>query len=95
VADRWRIRSNTGCDHYHDEPCARCDATRKRPLGSRRLAVHRFYEGFYPHITGPLEPEIYITSPEQLRRECRKRGLTSQYLEDREIWRKREPSRWI
>ncbi len=40
---------------------------------------HPFPEGWWEHLdTKP----IYIKNKRQLREECRKRGLSSQYLED-------------
>ena len=40
--------------------------------------VSIFHEGFYEHLDSK---PIYISSKRQLREECRKRGLTSDYAE--------------
>jgi hypothetical protein len=85
----YRVRTNTGCDHFNTEPCERCEVEMRRAPASPR--VHVFYEGWYPHLD--LEP-VYISSPQQLRDEAKSRGLTSLYLEESSTWRRREPSRW-
>ena len=90
----WRVRTNTGCDHPLGDPgCARCAVDRAKPIASPRPID--FYVGIYPHLTGPLERDITITSPQQLRDECKRRGLYSNYLEESMTWRKHDSDRWI
>lgn len=90
----YRIKSNTGCDHLNTEWCERCEAHAQRPIAAPR--THRFWEGVYEHMQGPLERPIEITSPEQLRQEARARGLHSQWIDDgMSTWRRRNSGKWI
>jgi hypothetical protein len=85
---RYRVHTNTGCNHALGAPCARCEAENARAPAAPR--IHTFYAGAYEHLdTDPVQ----IDNPQQLRDECAARGLTSKYMEETETWRKRVP-RW-
>ena len=89
-----RVRSTSGCDHLLGEACARCAEEWARPPAAPR--VIDFYKGVYPDLSGPLEPDVYCESPQDLDREARTRGLTSSYLKE-SLWLKRErkSARWV
>ena len=57
--------------------CADCGQV-LRLMFSNDTNYHPFREGWYEHLE--LEP-VYIKSRRQLVQECRKRGLTSHYVE--------------
>lgn len=90
----YRVRSNRGCNHLNTEECGVCAEDARRPIGAPR--VHTFHEGVYEHMQGPLEKPVEVTSPDQLRREARARGLQSQWLDDgMSTWRNRSSNKWI
>lgn len=80
----WRVRTQWRdghkCDHRSDEPCPRCDEAKTRPIAAP-LTVS-FGEMYYEHLFKIDEPVRPITSREELRRECIKRGVKSDYLEN-------------
>lgn len=59
--------------------CRRCEAPMRVIFRGSAGRYHPFPEGWWEHLdTKP----IYIRNKRQLREECRRRGLSSQYLED-------------
>ncbi len=89
---RYHVRSNTGCDHWSDEPCERCDGWRERPIAMP--AAQSFGEHVLEHMFHPWETPYPVTSREQLRQECEKREVYSHYLRDSMGWHS-GPRRWI
>lgn len=89
---RYRVRSNTGCSHWSDEPCERCDAWRTAPVCAP--ATQTFTDITLEHMYDPWETPRPISSREELRQECIKRDVTSQYLRDSMLFRS-GPTRWI
>jgi hypothetical protein len=99
----WRIRirraDRVDCNHLDNEPCAACEADKARTaaLGARPLAapaLQFFGEHVFEHMYDPWEKMPTISSPEVLRQEAEKRGLTSEYLRDSLI-HKSGPNRWV
>jgi len=92
----WRVRTQWAdgykCDHRKDEPCDHCDAARARPIAAP-LAIS-FGEHVFEHMFTIDEPVRPFTSREELRQECIKRGVTSDYLANTTMF-KSGPDRWI
>jgi len=90
VRTQWR--DGHKCDHRQDEPCERCEAARARPIAAP-LAVS-FNETVYEHMFTIDEKMYPVSSREQLRQECLKRGMKSDYLENSLTFRG-GADRWI
>jgi hypothetical protein len=89
---RFRIRSNTGCDHWNTEACERCASDAERPLAIPY--VQSFNERIYEHMYDPWETPRPISSREELRQECVKRGVFSHDLRDSMVF-KSGPTKWF
>jgi hypothetical protein len=88
----FRIRSNAGCDHWNTESCDRCDADM---LAEPRTPFIQFFdERTYEHMYDPWETPRPISSREELRVECERRGVYSHDLRDSIVW-KSGPTRWV
>jgi hypothetical protein len=87
-----RIKSNTGCNHVMGDPCARCDAQMSGPICTP--AIQSFPEAIYDNMYHPWETPKPISSREELRQECERRGVYSHSLRD-SMHFKSGPTRWI
>ena len=57
-------------------------------------AVITFKPAVFEHMYSAWETPRVMETPQQLREECNRRGLTSEYLRDSGLWRS-GPDRWI
>jgi hypothetical protein len=57
-------------------------------------AVIVFQPAVFEHIYDQFETPRVIETPQELRRECARRGVTSEYLANSGIWRS-GPERWV
>lgn len=86
--------------HSCEQPCEQCAHARliHRLFGSithsHAPAVIVFKPGVFEHIYDPWETPRVIDTPQELRRECEKRGVESHYLRDSLLWRSRADREW-
>lgn len=57
-------------------------------------AVITFKPAVFEHMYNAWETPRVIETPQELRAECAKRGVTSEYLRDSLLWRS-GPDRWV
>lgn len=79
--------------HYQQQPCEQCGVNAfLRRVGlladtpRRYHSVQSFGEIVIDNMFAPWETPFPVTSREQLREECAKRGVYSQYLLDSVHW---------
>lgn len=80
------------CEERHASP----DSTRVE-LNSGDIgapAIITFKPAVFEHIYAPWEKPERIETPQRLREECAKRGVTSEYLHNSLLWRS-GPTRWV
>lgn len=92
MTQRYRVRSNTGCAHWSDEPCERCDGWRDAPVTAP--ATQTFGETTFEHMFDPWEKPHPVSSREELRQVCERRGVYSHYLRDSIVFPS-GPRRWV
>lgn len=92
----WRIRvrrlNGPDCDHLSTTPCTQCAADLAKPIALP--AYHAFPETIYEHLFAPGEVMYPISSREQLRQECDRRGVYSKALRD-SMHFQHGPTKWF